>query len=336
MAQLDLDWRQRGTQRTYLRLHVSSNRSAWGEVAIPVHCFRGEDGPSTLLLGGVHGDEYEAPLALSSLARRLDPEGLRGTIIIVPAVNLPAVEAGQRLTPLDGRDLNRAYPGNPLGSLTERLADAVASLLAPHADHVVDLHSGGRSLRFLPCMFVDRTLPNESRDRAVAAARCFPTPCTVLVSEPHAALMLDGLVTRAGKLMLASEFGGSGLVSASTLSMVDAGLDALLQHLGHTEARVLEPVQGGQLLELPVNGYLRAPEAGLFAPAFDLGMPVAGGDQIGTLHRIADADAVPRPVYSPIAGIFLAHAGQGLVARGDVVGLIGKPADLETERKDAA
>jgi predicted deacylase len=94
-------------------------------------------------VGGNHGDEYEGPVALLNLARELEPESVSGRIVIIPALNYPAVEAGTRLSPIDGRNMNRTFPGRWDGSVTEMIAHFVQNEILPGVDAVIDMHSGG-------------------------------------------------------------------------------------------------------------------------------------------------------------------------------------------------
>ena len=93
---IDLD--AQGVQHGYLRLPYSRDDSAWGSVMIPICVIRNGSGPTALLTGGNHGDEYEGPLALFELARTLDPKDVSGTVVIVPAMNYPAFRAGTMMT----------------------------------------------------------------------------------------------------------------------------------------------------------------------------------------------------------------------------------------------
>ena len=145
---IDLD--AQGVQHGHLRLPYSRDDSAWGSVMIPICVIRNGDGPTALLTGGNHGDEYEGPLALFELARTLDPKDVSGTVIIVPAMNYPAFRAGTRTSPIDKGNMNRAFPGRPDGTVTEKIADYFQRHLLPMADIVLDFHSGGRTLDFLP------------------------------------------------------------------------------------------------------------------------------------------------------------------------------------------
>src|SRR3990170_4455678 len=91
--------------------------------ALPICHIRNGEGPSLLLMAGNHGDEYEGELSLAKLIRRLDPKRIKGRVTILPMANAPAVMAAKRCSPLDGGNLNRAFPGDPLGTPTSRLAN---------------------------------------------------------------------------------------------------------------------------------------------------------------------------------------------------------------------
>src|SRR5436190_22204934 len=101
-----------------------------------------------LITGGVHGDEFEPMVALRRLSRTLDPAQLRGRVTLVPVVNEPAFRLGQRVAE-DGLDLARTCPGRPDGSVTERIAHALAQLIRS-AGCFIDLHTGGTRLGVLP------------------------------------------------------------------------------------------------------------------------------------------------------------------------------------------
>ena len=100
-------------------------------------------GPTLAVLAGVHGDEYEGPVAIADLLAALDPAALTGTLIAVPVANPPAFAAGTRTSPLDGLNLARTFPGRRDGSASERLACALTEEVIAIADALIDLHSGG-------------------------------------------------------------------------------------------------------------------------------------------------------------------------------------------------
>jgi N-alpha-acetyl-L-2,4-diaminobutyrate deacetylase len=118
-----IDFNQDGVQHGFLKLPHSHNDSAWGSMMIPITVAQNGEGPTVLFTGANHGDEYEGPIALYDLAQSINPNDLSGRVIIVPAMNYPAFLAGQRTSPLDGGNMNRVFPGNPAGTLTEKIAD---------------------------------------------------------------------------------------------------------------------------------------------------------------------------------------------------------------------
>ncbi len=323
---LQIDWRRDGYQAAHLALHHSSDTSAWSMVRVPVHVLRGGDGPVTLVMGAAHGDEYEAPLAIANIARRLRGHTLHGTIILIPAINLPAAMAGTRLSPLDGRNLNREFPGDPRGSVTQRMAHAITADLIGRCDHVLDLHSGGRSLMFAPMMYVHELPDAAQTSRALRAAACFATDHVLMTREAHADVMIDDVVERQGKLMLSSELGGSGIVTPASLATAEAGLWNVLAAFGHLPGQAVRPRERPQrIVVVPgEDSYLYAPDICIIEPRMVPGQAVAQGQIIGLQHRFDRIDDVPCPITAPHDGLIVALNGQGRVAPGDCIAVLGE------------
>ena len=103
-----------GAHHGFLRLPYSRDDSAWGSIMIPITVIKNGKGPTALLTGANHGDEYEGPVALLDLAVNLRPEDIKGRVIIVPAFNFPAFRSGTRTSPIDQGNLNRAFPAGPM------------------------------------------------------------------------------------------------------------------------------------------------------------------------------------------------------------------------------
>ncbi|MEP5760651.1 MAG: succinylglutamate desuccinylase/aspartoacylase family protein [Litoreibacter sp.] len=321
---IDLD--SPGRTSGYASLHNSTNQSAWQNLRIPIHCLNGEPGPTTLVLGGMHGDEYEGPVAIDTLAHTLDVGSLVGRLILVPALNLPAVMAGTRLTPDDGLNLNRVFPGKALGSLTERMAYWVTETLVPVADNVIDLHSGGRSLNFAPSMLLHET-KGTAFETGLKAAKAFGAPFTVLLREDHADMMIDAVVERQGKVMIASELGGAGTLTSNTAQLAKAGLPRTLSSLGHFKSTDVGTET--KLVQLPSSDeHILSDETIIFAPEVELGTWVASGEIIGWQHRIDRPQQPPEVVCATYDGWVLCVAGQGLVHRNDVLAIVARPAEL--------
>jgi predicted deacylase len=103
------------------------------------------DGKTLVAFGGVHGDEYEGPMAIHQLFRSLDPRSMSGNFVAVPICNPLAFAARRRTTPRDGKNLARCFPGNPRGTVTERIAYVLHHQFIARADFLIDLHSSGSS-----------------------------------------------------------------------------------------------------------------------------------------------------------------------------------------------
>ena len=128
-------------------------------------------GPTMIVIAGVHGDEYEGIETIPRVFNALGPEVLNGTLVMIPVCNMPAYEAGLRSSPIDGLNLARVFPGDPEGTITQRLAYWVTEKLLKHADFLIDLHSGGIAYN-IPTLagYIHDTGPLGQRSRAGAAA----------------------------------------------------------------------------------------------------------------------------------------------------------------------
>src|SRR5258705_5985205 len=155
-----------------LELPRSNNTSGWSHLYIPIVSIKGGDGPTALVVGGVHGDEPEGQVAALGLARETSAGEVTGQLIVVPCASPDASRAYTRLWP-SGANFNRSFPGSPDGSPDEQLADFFTRLLFPRADVVVDMHSGGRDRLCPPraaMHWVDDATPRRAIGYAMLAS----------------------------------------------------------------------------------------------------------------------------------------------------------------------
>ena len=117
-----------------LEVRHSNNRHAYGVIPVPIACIGGGRGPTVLVTAGNHGDEHEGQIVARRLSRRLDPALVRGRLIIVPALNYPAVVEDSRVSPIDGGNMNRAYPGDAGGTPTFAIAHWVDTVVLRVSD----------------------------------------------------------------------------------------------------------------------------------------------------------------------------------------------------------
>ncbi|WP_219988702.1 succinylglutamate desuccinylase/aspartoacylase domain-containing protein [Leucothrix pacifica] len=203
-----IDFDKDGIQHGFLRLPHSTNESAWGSIMIPITQFKNGDGPTALLSGANHGDEYEGPIALYSFAARERFDDLQGRVIIVPAMNYPAFCAGTRVSPIDGLNMNRIYPGQAKGTVTPVIADYFSQTLLPMADYVLDIHSGGKTLDFVPFAACHVLEDKAKKARCIAAMRAFGAPYELKMVEIDTAGLYDTQVESMGKVFVTTELGG--------------------------------------------------------------------------------------------------------------------------------
>jgi len=323
----DIDFTRDGKHQSYLRIPVSTNSSAYGTVPIPITVVKRGQGPTMLITGGVHGDEYEGPITLSKLARRLTPTMVKGRVILVPALNLPAVLAGTRLSPMDGLNLNRVFPGEPNGSITSMIAHYVSTVLIPMTDIVVDLHSGGMTLEYLPTILMHELEDEDWNRRTQAALLAFGAPIALISRELDNAVYLDTIAENMGKIALSAELGGAGRLSMSTIAVAETGVLNLLRHFGIVKGSAAgrSGTRQGKtrLLQTPDREcYVIAEEAGIYEPYFDLGDQVRKGQVMGEIHFLPHRDRKPIAVTAQRTGMLLAKRPLANVSIGDCLGII--------------
>lgn len=316
-----VDFAAKGVQHGHLRLPYSRDDSAWGSVMIPICVIAHGEGPTALLTGANHGDEYEGPAALFELARSLRPEEVQGRIILVPALNYPAFRAGTRTSPIDRGNLNRSFPGRPDGTVTEKIADFVTRHLVPLADVVLDFHSGGKTLDFLPYAAAHE-LPDKAQEaRCFAAVAAFSAPYSMRMLEIDAVGMLDTTVEEMGKVFVTTELGGAGTASATSIGIARRGATNLLRHAGILAG---EPETAAtSWLDMPSSDcFAFAGDDGLIAFAVDLGAKVRAGDLIARVYPVGRTGEAPAEYRASMDGVLAARHVPGLIKAGDCLSVL--------------
>jgi len=316
-----VDFDRDGVQHGFLRLPYSRDDSAWGSVMIPICVVKNGKGPTALLTGANHGDEYEGPLALYELARTLDPKAVSGTIIIVPAMNYPAFRAGTRTSPIDKGNMNRAFPGRPDGTVTEKIADYFQRELLPRADIVFDFHSGGRTLDFVP-FCAAHILPDKSQERkAFAAVEAFSAPFSMKMLEIDAVGMYDTAAEEMGKIFVTTELGGGGTSRAETVRIARQGLLNVLRHEGIVSGAVEK--QPTRWLDMPSGDcFSFAEEDGLIETMIDLGEQIDVGAVVARIYPTGRTGQAPQEIRAKMSGLLAARHFPGLVKAGDCVSVV--------------
>lgn len=185
---------------------IAGNHPAGAPLDIPITIINGvEDGPVLWLNACIHGDEPQGTLAIINIIRELDPKKLKGTVVCVPAMNVPAFEASKRGNPLDmfSYDMNRVYPGSPNGRYTERVAWAHKEALAASADLEISIHSGGDH------SFLAQTIFRAPSDASLELAQAMGKGWGLLLSSPHPKGSPMAELYDQGKAAISIEQGGA-------------------------------------------------------------------------------------------------------------------------------
>ena len=300
---------------TATRGHILVTRLAGGgELSIPVVVIHGaKPGPCLWVDAAIHGDEPEGTVTCHNLARQVQPASLSGTLVLVPAMNVPAFEAGQRGNPLDtfSYDMNRIYPGRAEGYLTERIAWAHAQCMKEIADFEIAIHSGGAHSYLSETIFVNED--PASVELAKAMGRGWEMVLSAISPKGNPmATMLE-----AGKTGITVELGGRSATSPEEMERVEATLvEAILNVMRHykmIEGEAHYPAMRWK----GVQEALLAPASGLFIPAPGVGCrrPMKKGD---ALARIVDiwGDTVAE-LQAPADGMIFGLRALANVTTGD-------------------
>ncbi len=303
----------------------SRDESGWGTLMLPIVSVKNGTGPTVLFTAGNHGDEYEGQVALMKLARALDPAAVQGQVIMIPALNLPAALAHSRVSPVDGGNMNRTFPGDPRGGLTAKIASYVQSELLPRIDAAVDLHSGGKSLHFVPLAMIHHLEDPDHFQRSLAALKAFAAPISIVLIELDMVGMLDSEVENLGKIFISTELGGSGALTPETVAVADRGLRNTLKHFGIIEGEPELPATPSRMMETPDQGaVIMCRGDGLFEPFVALGDEVGPGQAVGLLHFQAEPEREPVVHSAEIAGTIICRRGQGPSTIGDFLFMIAQ------------
>jgi uncharacterized protein len=267
---------------------------------VPVIELTGSGGPRLTVLAGVHGCEYAPMAAVRHWTRALAGRELRGSVRAVPVLNLPAFRARSPfVVPDDGKNLNRCFPGDPSGTVADRLAHAAFTQLIEGSDALVDAHAGDMVEALEPFALYDA---GASEDRASELAAAYGLGY-VIRQEPGPGRAVGGTTSTAAAAVgipaIIAEAGGCGLVEPAAVAAHVRGLDRVLALLGMTSDPVPDgeaPVHLGRFL------WLRAAGEGWWEPAVRPGEQVAAGQVLGTVSSL-DGAQVLQSVTAPAPGV---------------------------------
>jgi uncharacterized protein len=306
---------------------VARGHIAWGDRLLagwdfPYVALRGaRPGPAVVITAGYHGSEYPSIDAVVRLGATLDPATVGGQVLCLPVMNPAAFwERMAYLTPVDGLNLNRVFPGKPQGSFSERVAHHLFARAIGRADAYIDLHGGDLPESLLPfsAHFESGDRDIDARSRAMADS--FGSPHVVAQSDARTLVVGQAFTVAAkrGIPSIIAEDGEAGMHQAAASDRLLWGLENVLRHLG--------VLPGGARPTPPARHFAKiaaffAPQAGYFKASAKLGDEVAIGQSLGRLSDFFGATLAE--VTAPAAGKLLYLIVNPAIAKGGILGGIG-------------
>jgi len=291
---------------------------------IPITVIHGSGpGPVLALIAGTHGYEYPPITALQNVRRDLDPARLDGTVIVVHVANMPSF-LGRTVyySPIDGKNLNRAYPGAPDGSVCERIAHAITTEVIERADYLVDMHGGDGNEALRPYLYMAVT-GNEGLDEAIRGmAVAFGIDHIVIDrarTNTGPSVYTDKTALDRGIPAITTETGQLGSNDPMWVDMAERGVWSLMRHLEMVEGTV-DSV--GEVVWLENYQVVTSPATGMFTAKVRDGYVIAEGGVLGVLadffgHTIQE-------ITAPFAGVVNYVVGTPPVSEGEPVAMLSQ------------
>lgn len=336
-----IDFSKPGRQVGNLRVPADPGTGA-AEALVPIVSIANGTGPTVLISGGNHGDEYEGQIAALRLIRDIEPAQISGRIIVVPIISTAASRAHTRLW-ASGANFNRSFPGSPDGPQIERLAHFIATELFPPADIVIDLHSAGGVGWITPCSHMCVPTDPAQRKAMLEAMEAWNSDFHFFyTSEGN---YLPNEAERQGKIVVTTELGGSSRIPVAVQELAWSGLTNVLRHFGVLEGKVVTRASLGlppaTLVDCRFNDgrvglagsglfdNIIAPVSGLFEVLLEPGSRVAEGQPVGRIWSHLDPMLPPVDLNSPFTGYLMGLRTLPVVEQGQSLALIGRPIDRD-------
>jgi predicted deacylase len=291
---------------------------------IPVAVVHGaKQGPVLALVAGAHGTEYASIVALEKMIAVLDPSQITGTVIIVPLVNVPSFEQKiAHVNPVDGKSMNRLYPGKADGTQTERASYLMTRQVVEQCDHLIDLHGGDldESLRPYTYWTVTGNQKQDEMSREMALAFGLDT---IIISadrpkDPAQSRYLENTASTRGKPSLTAEAGHAGTVETDDVNALIDGCLNVMRYL-----RMLPGV--ASVVENPVwverIAGITSDQTGVFYPRVKRGTYVEKGMLVGYVTDYVGKTLLE--ARAPEAGVVLYIRAVPSMTKGETIANIG-------------
>jgi predicted deacylase len=295
----------------HLRIAESADRQ---EIRLNYFSIWGvKDGPTLLLNAAVHGNEVVGVEALREIVDFIDPKELCGNLLAVPIVNPMAFNSGLRWDPYDNIDMNRIFPGNPDGTMTERIAHSFFDTFVREADYIIDFHSAEFPDELIPHIRVRVDNPSRKYLDLVAS-----TGINAVWKGPQIKGMLQTESFRIGVPCTTIEIGAAGVITRDNVDIGTTAVKNVMYVLGMLEGTASIPSR--QIMLASNSAWVRSPIGGIFKPAISLGHFVKGGENIGDI--IDPTSFEDHDLTSPLSGIVTGLTHQPIVRSGTRLAMV--------------
>ena len=291
---------------------------------LPVTVLQGaRPGPVLALVAGNHGYEYAPILALQQLRSRLDPAAVSGTVILVQVANMPSF-LGRTIyySPIDGKNLNRVYPGRPNGTTSERIAYTITKEVIEKCDYLLDLHCGDGNESLRPYLYMTVT-GEEKMDRAIREmALAFGMDHIVVdrgrPTDPEKSIYCSTTAITRGKPAISIESGRLGRTDPEAVQRIVRGVLSMMRHYRMLEGSA-ETVDSPVFLD-PTE-VLTSPATGILYPEVERGYTVGKDALLATVTDFFGKKLAE--IRAPFAGEVLYIVSTPPIGEGEPVGMIG-------------
>jgi uncharacterized protein len=298
---------------------------------IPVSVIHGSQaGPAFALIAGNHGYEYTSIIALQRLVNQIDPKRLSGTVIMVHVANMPSfLKRTIYYSPVDGKNLNRVYPGRIDGTVSERIAYQITKEVIERADYVIDLHCGDGNESLRPYSYWDVNaggpeVVEKSKQMALAFGMDHIVKDRERPTDPNKSLYCSTTATTRGKPAITTESGGLGMTDNESIARIEHGVINVMRHLKMIEGT---PKMVEQPIFIDRNAVLRSDATGIFYPLAERGHAVAKGTLMGYV-----TDFFGKRIFelrAPFSGTVLYILGTPPISQGEPLAMVGQTSEKD-------
>ncbi len=294
---------------------------------IPLTIISGQEkGPVFTIIAGIHGYEYPPISAVQELVKEIDPKKLKGTLIVVPIANAASFyKRTPFINPLDGKNLNNAFPGSASGTITEQIAYYITKQIIPYSDVFLDIHGGDANEDLLPfvCYYNNtseekKTLLSSKLSEISGINHIVSYPYRITKTEP--AKYAFKQASQDGKTALSIEAGKLGNVQTESVHLIKKAVYNMLDYMNMYSSGK-SAVKNPSAVYLDNQEYAKADFSGIFHSTLKSGDYIKTGEKIGFISD--EFGKVLTEIKAPASGVVLYKIGTPPVNKGETVFCIG-------------